>query len=233
MGIWVRYYSKALAQYNAIDSSGLDAVRLSDNYRASPAGVLNNNSFTRNKHFGVRNLSTYVVDATNNFWGDNSGPACDTVCGSGDSVSTYVTFVPFETIPAAPALAVPRLVAVAPFAPPALTAAGTGAGSSRVWERPSVTPPQRVLSRPPARWAPAAAAGPAPAGAHAAVQRLEAVSRSQADRIQRRQAERAQMLEQRDARRAAMERARSETQQAQASREAARQAREMAPRRPQ
>lgn len=52
-----------------------------------------------NADVGVRNLSSQIVHAANNWWGDASGPA-DPVAnpsGTGDAVTTQVEYVPFST----------------------------------------------------------------------------------------------------------------------------------------
>jgi len=68
--------------------------------------LLSNNSITGNM-CGVYNKSKYLVDATNNWWGDSSGPSggvADPVTGtiadgSGDEVSANVKFDPWLTNP--------------------------------------------------------------------------------------------------------------------------------------
>ena len=234
MGVWVRYYSRAGLGWNAIDSSGIDGVRLSDNYRAQPAGVLNSNNFTRSQRYGVRNLSTYTVDATGNWWGDAFGPdcvpavGCDYTNSAGDSVTTYVTFSGFLSAPVSTVLPAPVLVAtpLLPLPVP-LAAAPT---TLRSWERPAPVPAPRERARPPLGAAPAGAAVPA---APPALRRLEALSAARAERLSQRRAERARLLEQDEALRSAGEQRRARQEQARAAREAERAARTPPPGKPQ
>lgn len=63
--------------------------------------ILDRNSFVGNTRFGVQNPTTLLVDATNSWWGDPSGPTHTTnPGGTGDSVSDNVLFNPW--LPAAP-----------------------------------------------------------------------------------------------------------------------------------
>ncbi|HXV85520.1 MAG TPA: right-handed parallel beta-helix repeat-containing protein [Gemmatimonadales bacterium] len=123
MGVWVLYYSKADVRKNAVDSTGMAGVRLEQYSGVTPA-LVNFNNLTRNAWRAVSNLGAPgPIDATNNWWGDASGPACAATCGSGDSVSTNVTFVPFLTSPTDAPAPAPRLVASRPApGPPAADA---------------------------------------------------------------------------------------------------------------
>ena len=58
------------------------------------AVVANRNSLTGNSGFGVNNLSSFNADATCNWWGVANGPG-PVGPGSGDKVSTNVTFAPW------------------------------------------------------------------------------------------------------------------------------------------
>ncbi len=238
MGVWVRYYSRALLRYNAIDSSGIDGVRLSDNYLALPAAVINMNNFTRSQRYGVRNLSTYAVDATGNWWEDAWGPDCEPAVGcdytnsAGDSVSTYVTFSGFLTTPVTTVLPAPGLVATALLASPALTSAAPTTRTLRVWERPSSVPVPRERARPPVSVVPGPLTAPAAPAATPALRRLEALGGARVNRLSQRRAEQVQLLEQQDARRAAREQQRAVRERERAAREAERPA-PAPPRRPQ
>ncbi|MEO5951575.1 MAG: hypothetical protein ABIQ44_03815, partial [Chloroflexia bacterium] len=57
---------------------------------------VNYNNFQGNTDFGLQNTSTNTVDGTNNWWGSTSGPA-GAGGGSGDAVSTGVTYSPFAS----------------------------------------------------------------------------------------------------------------------------------------
>lgn len=102
IGVWVQQYSRAIVRKNAIDSSGVDGIRVSNNYIGDYCGaptnstVANQNNLTRNKQFGLRNIyycGVYSVVADNNWWGDDEGPRCATGCAAtgGDSASVNVT----------------------------------------------------------------------------------------------------------------------------------------------
>ena len=55
-----------------------------------------NNSISGNIVYGIRNSKALDVDATSNYWGHASGPG-GVGTGSGNAVSTYVTFSPWWT----------------------------------------------------------------------------------------------------------------------------------------
>jgi hypothetical protein len=218
VGVLLAANSYGMLRMNAIDSSGLDAVRISG-YRAGAAALVNNNNFTRSQHFGVNNLTTYVVDATNNWWGDldNSGPACATVCGTGDSVSTNVTYSPWlgsavSTYPPAP-----PLFAAARTAAPLAGSAPAPRVARRAWQAPATPAP-----RPQRGAAAAASVGPtipvAPplTSTNRVSGRLAAAAAQRAARLQRREAQQAQRLQQLEARRSAREQRHAERLKAQA-----------------
>jgi hypothetical protein len=56
--------------------------------------VANRNRLTGNTAFGVNNLSAFNVNATNNWWGASNGPG-PVGTGSGDRVTTNVTYAPW------------------------------------------------------------------------------------------------------------------------------------------
>jgi hypothetical protein len=58
--------------------------------------VAHRNRLTGNAEFGVKNESTFNVDATCNWWGARNGPG-PVGPGSGDKVTTNVTFAPWLT----------------------------------------------------------------------------------------------------------------------------------------
>ncbi|MEX0608997.1 MAG: right-handed parallel beta-helix repeat-containing protein [Balneolaceae bacterium] len=60
--------------------------------------VINNNDIYDNSSYGVFNRDeTFDVDATNNWWGDDSGPThAGNASGTGDEVSDAVNYSPFQ-----------------------------------------------------------------------------------------------------------------------------------------
>ncbi len=62
--------------------------------------VINYCDFYDNENYGVNNVDeTFTVDATNNWWGDNSGPThTSNTDGTGEAVTDAVDFDPFITI---------------------------------------------------------------------------------------------------------------------------------------
>lgn len=220
-GIWVLDYTRAVLRKNAVDSSG-DAIRLSQ-FTGTPPAVVNRNNITRSRGKGVRNTNTaMVIDATGNWWNDPSGPACDTGCGVGDSVSAFVNFAPVEPIPVidVPALAPRLLAALRAPSPAPRTAAplGSAATPARVATvRRPVLPavPQRIRPARPVAASPSLPDAPATQPSDPRWQRLVRSAQRAADRLRAERAERARLLERIEAELAAQERAR-------ASREAAR-----------
>ncbi len=95
----------ASVQRNTIDSltdhkAPSDAIAIHVEDDASLGSVhINYNSFGTHVTYGVNNVDTIAyVDATNNWWGDPSGPSISTNPGGiGDSVGTYVTYSPWNT----------------------------------------------------------------------------------------------------------------------------------------
>ncbi len=65
---------------------------------ATIAPTIHSNIITGNTT-GLINLSTNLVDATNNYWGDPTGPYNNpyNTCGLGNTVSSLVTFMPWWT----------------------------------------------------------------------------------------------------------------------------------------
>lgn len=59
--------------------------------------VINNNDIFNNREFGVWNVDqTFTIDATNNWWGDDSGPThASNPSGEGDAVTDAVNFDPW------------------------------------------------------------------------------------------------------------------------------------------
>ena len=79
------------------------------------SALVNNNNLFSNTNYGVQNTATGTVvatDARSNFWGAANGPSSDgtsTAMGSGDKVSTNVTFNPFLNALSGCAPTVPNL----------------------------------------------------------------------------------------------------------------------------
>ena len=87
-----------VARHSIIRNSSKDGVRFDSN----AGGSVLESQITGNALYGVRNATTNsAVLATNNWWGDPTGPhsdlapACGT--GAGDNVTAGVLFVPFLT----------------------------------------------------------------------------------------------------------------------------------------
>jgi hypothetical protein len=216
IGVWVGNSTAAWLRFNAIDSSGVDGVRVMNNYRPV---VLDSNNLTRNQHFGVNNLDDYQIDAADNWWGDldNSGPACAATCGSGDSVSILVTFTPWLPGSSSTYAPAPRMIAAERMeVRPVVRAAPARQAVRRVWEAPAPVPsrspatrspaPARVVPEPPAlersgRWA----------------QRLAAAAQAEAARLRQREAEQARVSEQQEAQRQARDQRRAAQEQARAA----------------
>ncbi len=76
------------------DVSIVDPVALNVVGTAAGTVVANRNRLTGNTAFGVNNLSAFNVDATRNWWGAPNGPG-PVATGSGDRVTTNVTYAPW------------------------------------------------------------------------------------------------------------------------------------------
>ena len=59
--------------------------------------IILKNEFYNNNKCGINNTGGEIIDAKNNWWGDNSGPFHPTLnpTGKGDNVSDYVDFIPW------------------------------------------------------------------------------------------------------------------------------------------
>ncbi len=128
--------------FGIIDSVGTGAVFQANNIEGNAVGVMN--------------LGLTALDATNSWWGDVSGPDCDTcAAGLGDSVSANVTYIPFATasIVGAPAGA-PPVFALAPAQTVALRRTASEPGRepeppTPVHARRERTTPAPALQEPP------------------------------------------------------------------------------------
>ncbi len=230
LGIGVTYYSYARIRFNAIDSSGLDGVRLYSSYLARPAAVLDSNNFTRSQHFGVRNLTAYPVVATYNWWNDAKGPDCAFAVGCdttsvGDSVSTLVTFSPFLGAAFATYAPAPPLIGALGAAPPLVAGAPSVQGPRRTWEAQPDTPPSRGPTAVPSlRAGPTIPAAPAVETANRVARQLAREAATRGRHLEQREADRAQRIRQLEESRTARDQAQVERLRAEAARRQAQQA---------
>lgn len=86
---------------NTLSDNGRAGVYISNLYYYSPGNanpIINYNEIVGNQ-WGVLNNTAQIVDATNNWWGNNSGPFNSALNhqGTGDSVSDNVDFIPWLT----------------------------------------------------------------------------------------------------------------------------------------
>lgn len=81
-----------------ITNSILQKNRYGIKVAGSSNPIINNNDIFDNLEYGVWNVDqTFTIDATNNWWGNNSGPTADgNPEGTGDRVSEGVSYLPFE-----------------------------------------------------------------------------------------------------------------------------------------
>jgi len=93
-GIEVEQSCNNVIRYNNIYNNGENGIRICS--AATTGNVINFNNIYGNVDFGVLNDSTSSVDATNNWWGDASGPS-GMGLGTGDAVSTHVDYIPWRT----------------------------------------------------------------------------------------------------------------------------------------
>ena len=89
---------------NQLKNNGRDGVYVSNFYYYSPGNAnpkIHCNNIVGNAEFGVFNNTAGEVDATDNWWGDSSGPFHPILNpqGTGDPVSNNVLFSPWKTVP--------------------------------------------------------------------------------------------------------------------------------------
>ncbi len=217
VGVLVWYNSYARLLYNAIDSAGFDAVRIAGS-RVGVAALINNNNFTRSQHYGVNNLTSYVVDATNNWWNNSSGPTCDTCAVLGDSVSTNVTYAPFLGAPVSTYTPAPPLFVAARAAPPLAVSAPALETTPRTWQAPPAAAPRPPRSGLVRTWAgPTIPAAPPLTSTNRVSERLAAAAAERTASLRQREAQRAALLKQLEERRAAREARHAERLQAEAA----------------
>jgi len=95
-GIQIRGTSSPTITYSTITNNARYGVYCSD----SPAPIINYNNIVGNSEYGVYNSdASVIIDATNNWWGDASGPYDPSEGppdynpdGKGDKVSDYITY---------------------------------------------------------------------------------------------------------------------------------------------
>lgn len=99
-------YNSGGAFYNTGGELYITNSTLKDNSRygiqhVSGTSTITDSSIAGHTQYGVYNRSTSVIDATNNYWGDPSGPRHkdDNLDGLGDGVSDYVDFHPWTGLP--------------------------------------------------------------------------------------------------------------------------------------
>ena len=87
---------------NQIIDNGQAGVHVSNLYSPGDANpIIHDNNISGNAQFGVFNGTAGLVDATDNWWGNSSGPfhPTENPPGTGDPVSDNVGFVPWQTEP--------------------------------------------------------------------------------------------------------------------------------------
>lgn len=89
----VSYASDVYIMGNALTGNARGCV-VSGDSPIAPSVKVSFNSIYRNATYGVQNLSSGQLDATNNWWGANNGPG-GAGGGSGDAVSTGVQYEPW------------------------------------------------------------------------------------------------------------------------------------------
>lgn len=209
VGIWVNGYSRANVRKNAIDSVGLDAVLLSQ-FSGVPGALVNENNFSRSRRYAVNNTtSSMVINAENNWWNDPNGPSGSfgdsTGTSVGDSVSNYVDWDPWSTVPIGTLSPAPPLAAAVLPTPigPSPLAVGTSGAADLLLPATSLSRPRPEPRRPSRE---RVAAEPVllsyPPGSPEV---LIAAQRVQAQRIAERMSERQRWAEERELRRAARE----------------------------
>jgi hypothetical protein len=82
--------------------TGIDVLNIVPSSPPVLTVVVHNNEIYNNALFGLKNTTTNVVNAINNWWGSCTGPYHATnPGGTGNPVSNFVLFTPWLTIPAA------------------------------------------------------------------------------------------------------------------------------------
>lgn len=189
-GAGLRIYGATVtAAYNRFADNTGDGLRLESGTLTATQNNIHGNGY------GLRNFGPLLA-ATANWWGSASGPSCDTVCGSGDSVSANVDFSGFLGAESGttPPLSVPPIARAPRRAPLGAAAVTAPASAARFEGRPSRVVALRGDST------------TTPALREAAVQRLRAEQRAARERREAEAA--AARLRRHEALRAERERAR-------------------------
>ena len=99
-GIYATNGAAPVINYTTVTASGDKGIYCTGS--ANP--TIHNSNIYGNANYGLYNASSSVIiDATNNWWGDASGPThSGNPGGSGDRVSDYVTYDPWQTTPGIP-----------------------------------------------------------------------------------------------------------------------------------
>jgi len=101
-GAWIEYETKnTVVQSNDIINNILLGIGIDEGYWGTSENISINYNNIYGNGFGIKAdyQSLYTpVDATNNWWGDESGPTHPSTNGTGDIVSDNVVFVPFSTV---------------------------------------------------------------------------------------------------------------------------------------
>jgi hypothetical protein len=153
----IELVTPAAGRLNAIRRNGENGIYARTGTGAAsvfPANDIEGNGY------GVRNTGTNAIDVTNSWWGDASGPACDTCAGVGDSIGVSVTYAPFAaaSVVGVPAGAPPAAITAlrAPARRPVVSAASRRPGgvtlerqrAGAVRERETPEPGLRIRRRP-------------------------------------------------------------------------------------
>lgn len=104
-GGWIdpdNYPLKPNIENNYLLKNGGAGIYVSNLYYSTPGNAnptVNNNKISNNVEWGIFNGTEEIIDATNNWWGDNSGPFNSLLnpSGKGNPVSENVDFSPWIT----------------------------------------------------------------------------------------------------------------------------------------
>lgn len=97
----ISYNGSAITTNNASPTI-INSTLMYNNYGVTANGasnpLINYCDIYKNGNYGVNNVNkSYTIDATNNWWGDNSGPTISTnPGGTGQSITTGVNYTPWQ-----------------------------------------------------------------------------------------------------------------------------------------
>ncbi len=99
IGIQTVALENLTVQNNELSGNAWAGVWINDDVVLSGYILINSNKIFGNANFGIENATTFMVNATNNWWGDASGPYNNpyNTCGIGNAVSANVNFNPWWT----------------------------------------------------------------------------------------------------------------------------------------